>query len=105
MKKTTTPLENPNSILSKYLHLQNIFTQNKLKVESSNDNLGFINDSFKDPSGHIKMLLSKKDFHSILILRETLEMFPEYNNPNLIDTNLFLYDLTVTLYNKYLLIE
>jgi hypothetical protein len=100
MKKPTTPLKNPNPILNKYLHLQSIFIQNKLKVESSNDNLGFINNSFKDPSSHIKKLLSRKDFHSILILRETLEMFPDYNNPNLIDTNLFLYDLTVRIFLK-----
>ena len=99
---SSLPVKNTNKLMNKYMHLQSIFIQNSLNIISSNDNLAFINSNLKNPSDYIEKILEKKDYNSILVLREALEMFRESSTPNIIDTNLFLQDLSVNIILQYL---
>lgn len=96
MEKTKRSSWNYHQIVNKYMYLQDIFKSNGLSVESTNENVNFVGSDMLKTGEHLQMLLAKKDFNSILILREVLNIISSKNESNKIDNELFKLDLSVS---------
>lgn len=95
MQKRSSQGKDPNRLVNNYLHLQSIFQKNHLEVKAPMDNLGFLNSGMQKSSDFLRRLLTKSDFHSVLVLRGALDTCLEPGRQNIVDEFLFGSDLSV----------